>query len=123
VNDADAMVEDHTKMRRGAFGTFSVSRVRLARGERRVPIIKASTYSAQGSTSTSAARSTDAMFARTFARIHGDAPPWTCEALERAVVAFAMKAVSSGDRGWHAAGADAYRRLVENGKSGCSTGW
>ena len=51
-------------------------------------------------------------------------PPWTCEALERAVVAFAMKAVSSGgDRGWYTIGADAYRRLVGNGKSGCSTGW
>ena len=75
------MVEDHTKMGRGALGTFSASRVRLARGERRVLIIKTSAYSAQDSASASGAGSTNAMFARTFARIHGGAPPMDLQIL------------------------------------------
>jgi len=65
----------------GEFGTFIASRVRLARGERRVSIIKTSTYGAQGYASASAAGSTDVTPARTPARIHGDAPPMDLQKL------------------------------------------
>jgi len=45
-------------------------------------------------------------------------PTWTCKALERAVVAFLMKAMLSGaDQAWHATGADAHRGPAENGEN------
>jgi len=72
---------------------FDTSRMRLVRGER-ASIIITSTYSAQGSTSMLASRSTDVIFARAFERIRSDVSPWTCKTLERVVVAFVAEAVS-----------------------------